>query len=158
MVKTNFWFFLVPGRTGVLECIESQRVSHGIETEQKWVPGSHENYLFSLCLSLLYCLVVVPDENYPISLYLSFLILLTLKLFFSLYFIHHSGKLDMFIQIRSDQISHSVVSNSLRPHELQHTRPPCPPPTPGVHPDSCPSSQWCHPAISSSVVPFSSCP
>ena len=57
-----------------------------------------------------------------------------------------------------DQISHSVVSNSLRPHELQHARPPCPPPTPGVHWDSRPSSQWCHPAISSSVVPFSSCP
>ena len=58
----------------------------------------------------------------------------------------------------SVQLSHSVVSNSLRPHELQHTRPPCPSPTPGVHPDSHPSSQWCHPAISSSVVPFSSCP
>ena len=61
-------------------------------------------------------------------------------------------------QIRSDQISHSVVSDSLRPYESQHARPPCPSPTPGVHPDSCPSSQWCHPAISSSVVPFSSCP
>ena len=48
--------------------------------------------------------------------------------------------------------------HSLRPHEPQHTRPPCPSPTPGVHWDSCPSSQWCHPAISSSVVPFSSCP
>ena len=46
---------------------------------------------------------------------------------------------------------------TLRPHELQHARPPCPSPTPGVHPDSHPSSQWCHPAISSSVVPFSSC-
>jgi len=57
-----------------------------------------------------------------------------------------------------DQISHSVVSDSLRPHELQHSRPPCPSPTPGVHWDSCPSSQWCHPAISSSVIPFSSCP
>jgi len=62
------------------------------------------------------------------------------------------------VQIRSDQISRSVVSDSLRPHELQHPRPPCPSPTPGVHPDSCPWSQWCHPAISSSVVPFSSCP
>ena len=62
------------------------------------------------------------------------------------------------LSIRSDQISHSVVSNSLRPHESQHTRPPCPSPTPGVHSDSRPSSQWCHPAISSSVVPFSSCP
>ena len=61
-------------------------------------------------------------------------------------------------QIRSDQISCSVVSDSLRPHESQHARPPCPSPTPGVHWDSCQSSQWYHPAISSSVVPFSSCP
>ena len=58
----------------------------------------------------------------------------------------------------SVQFIHSVVSDSLRPHELQHTRPPCPSPTPRVHSDSRPSSQWCHPAISSSVVPFSSCP
>ena len=58
----------------------------------------------------------------------------------------------------SVQFSHSVVSDSLRPHELQHTRPPCPSPTPGVPLNSCPSSQWCHPAISSSVIPFSSCP
>ena len=50
------------------------------------------------------------------------------------------------------------MSNSLRPHESQHARPPCPSPTPGVHSDSHPSSQWCHPAISSSVIPFSSCP
>ena len=61
---------------------------------------------------------------------------------------------------QSVQFSCSVVSNSLRvqPHESQHARPPCPSPTPGVHPDSCASSRWCHPAISSSVVPFSSCP
>ena len=58
----------------------------------------------------------------------------------------------------SVQFSVSVVSDSLRPHELQHARPPCPSPTPGVHSDSCPSSQWCHPAILSSVIPFSSCP
>ena len=57
----------------------------------------------------------------------------------------------------SVQFSYSVVSDSLRPHESQHSRPPCPSPTPGVHSDSRPSSQWCHPAISSSVVPFSSC-
>ena len=56
------------------------------------------------------------------------------------------------------EFSHSVVSNSLRPQEPQHTRPPCPQPTPGVYSNSCPSSRWCHPAISSSVVPFSSCP
>ena len=59
---------------------------------------------------------------------------------------------------RSDQISRSVVSDTLRPHELQHSRPPSSSPTPRVHWDSRPSSQWCHPAISSSVVPFSSCP
>ena len=59
---------------------------------------------------------------------------------------------------KSVQFSHSVVSNSLQPHESQHTRPPCPSPTPGVHSDSRPSSQWCHPAISSSVIPFTSCP
>jgi len=58
----------------------------------------------------------------------------------------------------SVQFSHSVVSDSLQPHELQHARPPCPSPNPGLHSDSRPSSQWCHPAISSSVVPFSSCP
>ena len=54
----------------------------------------------------------------------------------------------------SVQFSLSVVSNSWRPHESQHTRPPCPSPTPGVYSNSCPSSRWCHPAISSSVVPF----
>ena len=56
------------------------------------------------------------------------------------------------------QFSHSVVSDSLRPHEPQHTRPPCPSPTPGVHPNPCPLCQWCHPVILSSVVPYSSCP
>ena len=58
----------------------------------------------------------------------------------------------------SDQISRSVVSDSSWPHESQHARPPCPSPTTGVHSDSRPLSQWCHPAISSSLVPFSSCP
>ena len=62
------------------------------------------------------------------------------------------------VQFSSVQFSHSVMSDSLRPHELQHARPPCPSPTPGVHSNSCPSSWWCHLAISSSVVPFSSCP
>ena len=61
------------------------------------------------------------------------------------------------IQMNSVQFSCSVVSDSLWPHKPQHARPPCPSPTPGVYPNSCPLSQWCHPAISSSVVPFSSC-
>ena len=56
------------------------------------------------------------------------------------------------------QFSHSVMSHSLRPHELQHATPPCPSPTPRVHPNPCPLSWWCHPTISSSVVPFSSSP
>ena len=60
--------------------------------------------------------------------------------------------------LSSVQFSRSVVSYSLRPHESQHARPPCPSPTPGAHSDSRPLSQWCHPAVSSSVVPFSSCP
>ena len=64
---------------------------------------------------------------------------------------HHKG-------FSSVQFSCSVVSDSLRPHEPQHARPPCPSPTPGVHPNPCPLCRWCHPTISSSVVPFSSCP
>ena len=58
----------------------------------------------------------------------------------------------------SVQFSCSVVSDSLRLHEPQHARPPCPSSTPGVHPNPCPSSRWCHPTILSSVIPFSSCP
>ena len=67
-------------------------------------------------------------------------------------------KLKLYIISNSVQFSCSVVFDSLRPHELQHTRPPCPSPTPGVHSNSRPSSQRCYPAISSSVIPFSSCP
>ena len=62
------------------------------------------------------------------------------------------------VQFRSVQFIHSIVSASLRPHESQHARPPCPSQTPGVYSNSCPSSRWCHPAISSSVSPFSSYP
>ena len=65
---------------------------------------------------------------------------------------------NVYSKFSSVQFSHSVMSDSLRPHESQHARPPCPAPSPGVHSDSHPSSQWCHPAISSSVVPFSTCP
>ena len=62
------------------------------------------------------------------------------------------------LQVVSVQFSRSVVCDSLDPLELQHTRPPCPSPAPRVYSNTCPSSQWCHPAISSSVIPFSSCP
>ena len=62
------------------------------------------------------------------------------------------------VSVQFSQFSRSVVSDSLRSHESQHTRPPCPSPIAGVHSNSCPSSRWCHPAFSSSVIPFSSCP
>ena len=74
---------------------------------------------------------------------------------FSNLLLNFHSKLCIFSSV---QFSHSVVSGSLWPRELHHTRPPCPSPTPRVYSNSCPSSWWCHPAISSSVVPFSSCP
>ena len=70
----------------------------------------------------------------------------------------HTHTIEYSVQFSSVQFSHSVMSNSFWPHESQHARPPCPSLSPGVHPNSRPLSQWCHPAISSSVVPFSSCP
>ena len=73
-------------------------------------------------------------------------------------FLWTTSKWSCYLQFNSVQFSHSVVSHSFQPHESQHTRLPCPPPTPGVYPNSCPSSRWCHPAILSSVIPFSSCP
>ena len=93
------------------------------------------------------------------------------RYFFPLSQLHYQPKCNTYIDLllvlqsfdirnspgfNSVQFSHSAVSNSLRPHESQHARPPCPSPTPRVHSDSHPSSQWCHPAISSSVIPFSS--
>ena len=72
--------------------------------------------------------------------------------------LYHTQKINSRSSVDSVQFSLSVVSDSLRPRESQHARPPCPSPTPGVHSDSCPSSPWCHPAISSCVIPFSSCP
>ena len=78
---------------------------------------------------------------------------LTLRVSFSFPFL-----LSFLLWIQSVQFSHLVMSDSLWLHELQHARPPCLSATPRVHPNSCPLSRWCHPAISSSVVPFSFCP
>ena len=101
------------------------------------MPSSH----LILCCPLL-CLQCFPaSESFPMS-----------RLFAS------GGQSVRASALASVQFSCSLVSDSLWPHESQHTRPACPSPTPRVHSDPCPSSQWCHPAISSSVVPFSSCP
>ena len=87
----------------------------------------------------------------PLSLSLSFLIGIIFIWWLA------DSKLQSVFQLHSVQFRCSVVSDSLRPHEPQHARPPCPSPTPGVHPNPCPSSRGCHPTISSSVIPFSSC-
>ena len=68
------------------------------------------------------------------------------------------SEVNKYTWLSSVQFSHSVVSDSLRPHGLQHARPPCLSPTPRVHPNPCPSSWWCHPNISFSVIPLSLCP
>ena len=83
----------------------------------------------------------------------------TLKIYLKLFCsIIHMSKSYIFHYNFSVQFSCSVVSDSLRPHESEHARPPCPSPRPGVPSDSRPSNQWCHPGLSSSVIPFSSCP
>ena len=81
-----------------------------------------------------------------------------MKLFYSYKSIKPVQNFIWWLVVVSVQFSRSVMSDSLWPHELQHARPHCPSPTPGVYPDPCPLSWWCHPATSSSVVPFSSCP
>ena len=89
---------------------------------------------------------------------MSILIQNIMEVIVSLLFTSQLGALvRIWVQFSSVQFSHSVVSDSLWPHELEHSKSPCPSPAPGVHSNSCPSSRWCHPAISSSVVAFSSC-
>ena len=102
--------------------------------------------------------VSISDNNYLLHLFLQFnprTVILTTE---ALYARDHPYYILLYFMHSSVQFSRSVVSDSLRPHESQHTSLPCPSPTPGVHSNSCPSSQRCHSAISSSVVPFSSCP
>ena len=98
---------------------------------------------------LLYASFFEPNLFYwsIVELYMTLILWLT----------YNKEKIDS-LQFSSVQFSHSVMSDSLWSHELHHARPPCPSPAPGVHPNSHPSTRWCHPAISSSVVPFSSCP
>ena len=112
------------------------------------------------------CPLLHPLKHYSLH-YVSFLVLLDIRCVsfaefsfsvFNLYPVISKENYSLNHILSSVQFSRSVLSESLRPHELQHARPPCPSPSPGVHSDSRPLSQWCHPAISSSVVPFSSCP
>ena len=105
-----------------------------------WISScSFTNEIFGV----LYCACFFVNWLTNLPTYVYFLAFIPLHIYFS---------------ILSVQFSRSVVSNSLWAHESQHARPPCPSPSPGVHSDSRPSSQWCHPTISSWVVPFSSCP
>ena len=106
------------------------------------------NHTSSIILwSNIYCSTSVLNTPYT-SLYACIYI----------YFCIHEYMVNKVLEFSSVQFSHSVMSDSLQPHESQHTRPPCPSPTPRVHSNSCPSNRWCLPAISSSVLSFSFCP
>ena len=102
-------------------------------------------------LNILFCLFIFNWSRISLHCCVNFYCTAKWYLCFLIYFL-------IFLKESSVQFSRSVVSNSLRPNEPQHTRPRCPSPTPRVHPNLCPSSQWYHLTISSSVVPFSSCP
>ena len=149
-VNSGRWWWT--GRLGMLRFMGSQRVGHDWVTELNWTEKNLQS-LFHFFLTEKWNDVqhYAGFRNTPqwFDICRHFEMSNVIKL--ALICPHTKS-------FSSVQFSRSVVSDSLRPHESQHPRPPCPSPTPGVHPDSHPSSQWCHPAISSSVVPFSSCP
>ena len=131
-----------------------------MQAAEPWAQHLFPGPFLSLCLLPFPCLCLshTSPTLYPVLSLLALpplLFLLILLLFYIWVLFACFFKNNIFSSV---QFSHSVVSDSLRPHELQHARPPCPSPTPRVHSDSRSSSQWCHPAISSSVIPFSSCP
>ena len=100
-------------------------------------------------------------EQLSHMLYLNYCLLFLILTYSPCWFSYHSLKVEfgnILLLFSSFQFSRSVVSDSLWPHESQHARPPCPTPTPRVYSKSRPWSRWCHPTISSSVIPFSSCP
>ena len=103
-------------------------------------------------------LLISDFVGFPLNINLAHSGSLIFRILNRRYWLAFIFRLFLYSTVSSVQFSLWVVSDSLRPHESQHARPPCPSPTPGVHSDSRPSSQWCHPPISSSVVPFSSCP
>ena len=119
-------------------------------TTEHWIEFPVLYSRFSLVICFIYSSVYMSipiHSTHPFPLWYPYICSLCLCLYF--YFAN---------KFSSVQFSCSVVSASLRPHESQHTRPPCPSQTPRVYSNSCPLSRWCHPTISSSVVPFSSCP
>ena len=100
----------------------------------------------------LQCFPVGQIQSSPINIKL---VVLANECVFMIYILHLSRSFETY-RVVQFQFSHSIVSDSLQPHGLQHARPPCQSPTPGVYSNSCPLSRWCHPTISSSVIPFSS--
>ena len=125
-------------------------------------------YFFECLFSILYN--ISPKMELRDYMDISYLIFCKIVFYSSCTILHSTNKVQGFFSptitdiivwlfklVGSVQFSRSVVSDSLQPHEPQHARPPCPSPNPRVHSNSCPLSRWCYPAISSSVVPFSSC-
>ena len=143
-VNSGSWWWT--GRPGVLQSVESQRVRHDRATELNWA----ELKLITWCLQFL---VGFLNEWWELEgIYKEyFLVFTTLQSFAVVSFIPNLTTIYIVLKITlmslSVKFSHLVVSNSLRPHEPQHARPPCPSTTPGVHPNPCPLSRWCHPTI-----------
>ena len=132
------------------------RGKKGQLTSQEFFPHTswsldslYSEFYTELYLFVLQCIILPPSAPTWTVAPNSFLMP---SLFFFVFSSLHS------VQFSSVQFICSVVFNSLQLHGLQHSRPPCPSATPGIYPNSCPLSQWCHPTISSSVTPFSSCP
>ena len=132
-VNSGSWWWT--GRSGMLWFMGSQRVGHDWATELNW---TELNIMLNARLDKSQTGIKTARKNINNFRY--------------------ADDTTLMAESESVQFSCSVMSHSFRPHESQHARPPCPSPTPRVHSDSRPSSQWCHPAISSSVVPVSSCP
>jgi len=132
-----------------ISCKLAERSSGLIRFRFHFFPSMH--YVFP---SWGICLLVTLVSSYWWSLFRSIDLLVVEKWWYSIK--SSSYIVGMLLQFSSVQFSPSVMSNSLWPHGLQHARPPCPSPTPGVYSSSCPLSGWCHPTILSSVVPFCS--
>ena len=138
---------MAPARLGSIKfnLVYSSGVICYINTQEDCNPKNNLTWKFSRLLHKEKCLKTI---------------VFYLFIFFFFFFDNHRSGFIMAqlvkrqIKIFITHISRSVVFDSLRPHESQHARPPCPSPAPGVHSDSCPSSQWYHPAISFSVIPF----